>query len=219
MKRKVIKAFALVFCLALCVAAMTVNTFAYTRIDTERETSLTLVFETEEAPFSNAKFKLYRIADVSDAVDYTLTENFAGSGIKLADMTADSWQKTTDTLVKYIKDNKIAPVAEKATDAEGIVTFAGQEVGLYLVTGEVINTGKEIYTPTAFMVNLPNLEQEIDTWDYEAVVNVKYTKEVIPVVPQTGDITNMTYYIVLAVYSVIGLLCVGYVYMRRRVHS
>lgn len=186
-RKKSLKVFAIIFCLILCMVAMTVNTFGYVRIDTERETALTLVFEAEKTTFSGVKFRLYYIADVSDVLDFALTEEFASSTITLQNVSADGWQKNVQILTDYIREKKIAPMTEKATGADGIVTFDGLKPGLYLVEGEPYNTGTEVYTPTSFMVNLPNLEEEIDTWDYEVVAKVKYTVTSVDL-PQTGQL-------------------------------
>lgn len=175
-----------VMCAALCALSFTVNTYAYSRIDTQKETSLTVSFRTEKTPVSDVEFKLYRVADVSETVDFHLTEEFAGSDANLQGLDAAGWRAATEKLSAYAESKDIVPLTEKKTDTDGKVTFAGLETGLYLVIGESYSTTDEVYTPSAFLISLPNLNAN-DEWEYDADAIVKYT--VTPAkLPQTGQV-------------------------------
>lgn len=86
---------------------------------------------------------------------------------------------------RVVDEDTMEPVAQKTTDEEGVVTFAGLQNGVYLVEGESYYTETEIYTPVSFQVSLPQLVPEADTWDYEVVANIKYTVT-SEQLPQTG---------------------------------
>ncbi len=173
-------------CTTLCALSFTVNTYAYSRIDVQKKTILTVSFQVEKTPVSNVEFELYRVADVSETVDFYLTQDFANSGANLQGLDAEGWRAATEKLSAYAKSKDIVPLGKQKTDADGKGTFSDLGTGLYLVIGESYSTADEVYTPSAFLISLPNLKSN-DEWEYDADAIVKYT--VTPVkLPQTGQI-------------------------------
>lgn len=192
-----------VMCAALCALSFTVNTYAYSRIDTQKETSLTVSFRAKKTPVSDVKFELYYVADVNETVDFYLTEEFAGSDANLQGLDAAGWRTATEKLSDYVESKNIVPLTEKKTDTDGKVTFSGLETGLYLVIGESYSTADEIYTPSSFLISLPHLN-DMDEWEYDAGAVVKYT--VTPAkLPQTGQ----TWWPVVLVIPGIILIALG----------
>lgn len=158
--------------LIVCANLIPRTAYAYSRIDTEKETSLTLEYD-----FADVMFRIYRVAEVSDAAQYTLTGEFAGYPVDLTSPGSETWRTLANTLNGYVERDKISPLAENKTDADGNLTFAGLQTGLYLVIGEEFESGDYRYAPTAFLLNLPDLTTS-DEWEYHPVVQPKQEQEV-----------------------------------------
>lgn len=175
--KKLISRCAALFCsIAMLLTILTVPALAYERIDTSAETSLILHFTDEGTGLSGASFRLYRVADVSDTVEFALTDDFAKDSVSLDDMkSAGAWSEMASTLSDFVSANSISPAATGTTGADGSVTFSDLTVGLYLLVGDSLAAGDETYAPAATMMMLPTL-QEDDSWNYSPSAEVKYTK-------------------------------------------
>lgn len=167
-------------CLALLLSVGTATVHAYTRIDTGRETSLTVQFTGDGKGISGASFRLYRVADVSDAVTFSLSGDFAGAAVDLEKMeSSGDWADMALTLQGYAGANEITPLKTAATGADGKVTFSGLSVGLYLLVGDTMVVGDYAYAPAASLLMLPTLQDD-DSWDYGPTAEVKATKSFVP---------------------------------------
>lgn len=173
-KKRVSRWAALLLSLVMLLSVCAVSAFAYERIDTGAGTSLTVNLVDQNYAVPNASFSLYRVADVSDAVEFTLTGGFEGAQIDLEDVQeASTWANYALTLEGYAGANSIAPVATAATDENGQATFSGLSVGLYLLVGEKLVDGDYTYTISPSLIALPTLQTESDTWNYNPAVQVK----------------------------------------------
>ncbi len=177
-------------CTMLSIICLSVSVFGYTHIDTDRKTSLTLTFSTEKTALSGTEFSLYHVAEVSASIDYTLKEAFAETGVSFQGLKGEEWQAMSKTLAEYVDSGKVEPVKSQSTDSKGRLIFSDLKEGLYLVTGKACDTGKEIYTPIPFLINLPNLDPETDEWEYDANAIIKYEVKSVPEpnLPQTGQL-------------------------------
>ena len=150
---------------------------AYVSIDNSRETSLTVQFEKEGAGFANVQFRIYRVAEVSDMAEFTLTGDFAGYPVSLEDLDSSGWRALAQTLDAYVGRDSLAPFKTAVTDAAGKAAFEHLPVGLYLVTGDRYEEGDHTYIPEAFMACLPGLGQETDEWIYDMTAACKYNSD------------------------------------------
>lgn len=175
-KKRISRWAAMMLSLMLVLSVCGTTAFAYERIDTGADTSLTAYFTENGTGIQGASFKLYRVADVSDAVEYALSGEFSGASVSLDDVeSAGTWTEMALTLSAYAEANGISPVQTAKTGTDGSVTFSGLSVGLYLLTGDTVVVGDYSYAPAASMILLPTL-QEDDSWNYTPSVDVKYTK-------------------------------------------
>lgn len=167
--------------LALFLSLGVITVFAYTRIDTSAETSVTATFAPEQTgPLKDVAFRLYKVAEVSDTVRFTPTQAFDGAAVDLNDVpSASAWADMAVTLLAYAQAEGISPAASAATDAAGQVRFSGLTVGLYLLAGDSTVVGDYAYAPGASMLLLPTLLED-DTWDYAPSVSVKCTRTFVP---------------------------------------
>lgn len=161
--------------LALFVCAATA--FAYGRINTDAQTSLTAVLATQETKaMKDVGFRLYKVADVSDAAVFTAATKFADAAVSLNDVeSVGAWADMAATLLAYADAGGVAADFTGTTDADGRVSFSGLTVGLYLLAGDTAVVNDYSYTPTPTMIMLPTLLED-DTWEYDPVVDVKVTR-------------------------------------------
>lgn len=179
MKKQISRWAAMLLSLAMLLVACAVPAFAYERVDTDADTSLTAYFTENGTGIEGASFSLYRVADVSDAVQFDLSDAFAGASVSLDDIeSAGTWSDMALTLSAYADANSISPVKTGTTNADGKIDFSGLTVGLYLLTGDPVVIGDYSYAPAPSMILLPTL-QEDDSWNYTPSVDVKYTKSFI----------------------------------------
>lgn len=173
----------MVLCLLLCLCDMHAaasEAYPYPAIpDQDRRCSLTLDFG---VPGVTAR--VYRVADVSADVRFTLTGAFAGYPVDLDGMTNDKWAALAQTLRGYAFLDDIQPLCSGVSGADGFVTFTDLPIGLYLVDGERTGNAEDGYRqPAPFMICLPNWEQSTDPetgtesagWQFNVSARPKYT--------------------------------------------
>ena len=90
---------------------------------------------TVEYPCAGTGFLLYRVADISETGNYTLTENFASYPVSVENMNQTQWRTLAITLKGYIARDGIQPLAEQSTDEDGKTMFKDLEAGLYILIG------------------------------------------------------------------------------------
>ena len=181
----------------LCVSLLVMTAGAYERVDVSRKTSLTLSYVDSERsfPISNMNLRLYKVAGMSDAVRFTVTEDFKDASVfqdgsfSLDDMDAEKWAALANTLAAFVASDRdaatpdspaITPAASGATDTKGAVKFENLQVGLYLVVGDRLADGRYTYTPTPFLLTLPTLDTARDTWLYDVTAENKFGRDYDP---------------------------------------
>lgn len=166
--------------LLLTLLILPQNIEASEKLDPEQNVTMTLVCRDDSKPVQDMPFRLYRVADVTENVEFTLTDDFKDSGLSVEQMDTDTWQNVADTLADYIDKNpSIQPFDSGKTDASGELHFpTGQTVmkaGLYLVMGDQLQSGETVYTPAHSLVCLPDLNTAGE-WIEDRVVYPKLDK-------------------------------------------
>jgi len=164
--------------MVLCIAMLAVPAFAYARVDTAAETSLTInyVDDEREVALANMDIQIYKVLNMTDAVRFSATDAFAGYAEMMDLVDQAKWADLATNLAALIgQDDTLAPTASGTTDENGQVKFETLTVGVYLVTGSQKSIGGYKYTPQPFMITLPLLLED-DTWAYDAEVDGKYSR-------------------------------------------
>lgn len=172
------KRIASLLAVVLCLSLLSVSAGAYSRVDTQREVSLSLRYTDTErnVAVSGMELRVYQVAQMSDAVRFTLTEAFRDYPVSLEDMTQDKWRALAGTLAGLVaQDGEMTPTATVTTDENGLAAFPGLSVGLYLVTGSAVTANNYTYTPQSVMLTLPSLGAD-DAWIYDLEATGKYTR-------------------------------------------
>lgn len=175
-KRKIAIA---VLLLCLCIRLMPFGAQAITIADAvepiipQKECSLTISYCYGDIAFSDVQVKLYKIADVSSACAYTLTQPFVRSGLILNGIqSAGEWNVIRSTLEAYILAYDVDYDAVSVTDSNGQVRFDALGTGMYLATVSHITHGDQLYSFSSALVAVPGLEDD-GRWKYDVSVNAK----------------------------------------------
>lgn len=164
-------------CLLLLIVALPQKAFAAGPIEPDRNVSLTIDYRHQDKPASGVAFQLYRIAEVSPAVEFTLTADFKTYPVSLDNLDSAGWRALANTLEGYVARDGVAALDSGITDQDGRIRFPQQQTtlaaGLYLVIGQQSVEGQYTYTPEPFLICLPN-RNAADQWDYDVIAVPKY---------------------------------------------
>ena len=131
-----------------------------------------------EYPCADTGFLLYKVADISETGNYTLTENFASYPVSVENMDQTQWRTFAITLEGYIVRDGIQPLAEQSTDQDGKTMFKDLEAGLYILIGRNQSDSAYRYECEPAMIQLPGLNEN-EEWITQVTANPKYTKQPI----------------------------------------
>ncbi len=187
MKDKQKRLCALLMSILLVVLALPTAALAAGKIMTDQPVSLTITYSDGAKPIPNARFSVFRVADIDEYGELTLTaacDKYRNSVSGLAapeNLTDEQWRSLASTLRGYVLEDGGFPVKEGKTDNGGVLLFAELPVGLYLVLGNRATTDDfYTYTPVPFMVLLPGRNPAANDWNYEITASPKYTKDYNP---------------------------------------
>lgn len=176
---------ALWLCICLACPVLAASTLdAKAPIDTEAEGKLTVFCGYDGSVFSQVPVSLYQVARVSGDFQYTLTGEFAASGLQLNGIqTTGEWNSIRATLEAYCVANATEVTMAAITDAEGNAVFEGLKPGLYLAVPDKVVQEERTYVPASALIALPGLGTD-GYWQYTVSAAAKVS--VLP--PQEQDV-------------------------------
>ena len=142
----------------LLLAALLAVPVLATEIDTERTGSITATMEHEGTPVPGGTLTLYKVASLNFICEYTLTEEYAASGISLEEITAE----TAVALATYTYEQNLSGLTKTIGD-DGVVKFEDLEVGLYLLIQW--DNAPGYYELSPFVISIPNNENGEQVFD------------------------------------------------------
>lgn len=159
----------LLMCLILPIQAMAAST------DNENEKcSFVISFTAEDKKAADVEFKIYRVADISSSNSFSVTERFKVYPVSYAGINDPAnWSKLAQTLSGYVVADKLTADSTAKTTENGRAYFSELPVGLYLVIGSPYTSGDTTYTPQAFMVRMPSMDDDGE-WKHDLRSDVKY---------------------------------------------
>lgn len=177
-RRIAIIAFLLCLCLMPCRAQAASTTDAKEPIFDQKACDLTIFYSCDGTVFADQSVKLYKVAEVSSDCQYTLTADFAASGLVLNGIkTTGEWDTIRTTLEAHILANHIEPQTVAKTDAEGKASFSLLTPGLYLASAVHVTQGDLRCVFDSTLVALPGLGED-GLWQYQISVAAK--PEILP---------------------------------------
>lgn len=133
-----------------------------------------IVYEDNDKGISNAKFELYKLAEIDIDGSYKLIDDFASYPIDIDFSDKNGLRGLAKTLTSYIYANKTNPIDDGYTNSEGILKFPTQSKslteGIYLIHSEKVVKDDLIYSSEPFICFFINEE-------YEHIVKPKLQKE------------------------------------------
>lgn len=164
---------AFLLCLLLCGVSLPSAALA-ARLDEVESCSLKLSFTVEGGqPMTDVAFRLYRVAELTDAVTFRRIEPFKDYAV-----TASGWLDRAATLAGYVARDNVTPTVSGRTDAEGLVAYGELEKGLYLIVGDSKTLGDYVYTPAPFLLSLPYTTDGVN-WESDVETHAKYSRRYI----------------------------------------
>ena len=168
------------FCLCLMpcrvLAASTAD--AVEPISPEKPCALTLTYCYDNSPFVGITVKVYKIAQISSDLQFTLCPAFQATGLDLNGIrTSGEWNVIRSTLEAHIVSSGIEADIAASTDQNGQLCLEGLESGLYLaVVGRVTQNDLTCNFDSALLL-LPGLRAD-GRWEYSVTAAAK--AELIP---------------------------------------
>ncbi len=138
---------------ALSILVLIVLTFSLAlsagadSVDTEKSSSLTIVYKAGEKLYSGLEIKTYRVADVSQDGVYTLSGDFKNYPVSIYNVRSQAeWRNISSTLAAYAVADKLETVSPAVTDSEGRVKYENLRPGMYLTLSVRYSSENEIVT-------------------------------------------------------------------------
>lgn len=154
----------------LVMAVTAVACPALADFDLNRGGSVTVRIHTAaEKNVKNANIRLYRVGEATTE-DYNLkfvpTGAFADCGVDLSNLSDGDMAAA---LAQYAKDNGITPDMTGKTDKNGVVSFAVEQSGMYLVVQKGFsNKSSAKYSEIQpFVVTIPMINENGTDWVYD----------------------------------------------------
>lgn len=166
----------IILCILLVFSHMTIFAASF---DASRSSTLRVEFAPGGSAASGARFRIYRVADISSEGRFTLAGDFADYSVSFSGLDSEGWTRCAQTLFNFVTRDRIAPLRESAADRTGVAEFADLSNGLYLVEGNTYTSGRHRYKPEPFLVSLPNLNLDGE-WEYTVTPDVKFTDDYTP---------------------------------------
>jgi hypothetical protein len=155
------------------LSAISLSVSAADYIDMSKNGSLTLCYQYDNYCCEGVDVRIFRVAEVSDKAEYTLTDAFADYPVKVNDLqTSSQWQETANAFAAYAAADSIQPTQTEKSENDGVAVFSNLKTGLYLVVSEnaVYEDCSYIFAPFLISVPSPN---ESNQWTYEVLANPK----------------------------------------------
>ena len=151
--------------LSLILSAVHFPAYAAGAIDTGKDVTLTVSYINSGKEISEAKFDIYKVADVDAYAQMTLTSRFAAYPISITGHDESSWLAIATTLKVYVWKDSITADVSGVTDAAGKMTLT-LKPGLYLILSQPKTLGGYVYTTTPYLIFLPGSDTVNNVWDY-----------------------------------------------------
>ncbi len=157
----------------VCISAV-----CYGAIDAGKKASLEIDYKYEGSPLSGAEFSIYKVANVSGEIQYTVTDQFRDYSVSFDEIKNDGGRGLAGTLTGYISRDNIAPLKKALTDTQGKALFGDIGTGLYVAVGSSVSTGGYTYKAEPFLVCLPNRDE--GGWNYNVKAVPKLSRDKNP---------------------------------------
>ncbi len=144
-------------------------------MDPAKEATLTIDFCPEDIPAADVKFELFKVADVDEYTNLTLTDSFAGLPLDLTAPDSSVWASAVEEAESLVSSNGLTADYSTKTNAAGKAVFSDLPVGLYLLRGDAFVQNHDVYRPQSYLIMLPGLDSNGE-WEYDVISIPKFSK-------------------------------------------
>lgn len=134
-----------------------------------------IVYKDNDKGIPNAKFELYKIAEIDVDGSYKLIGDFTNYPVNMDFSDKKGLRELAKTLISYIYANNTISIDKGYTDSNGILEFPTQNKelteGIYLINSEKVLKDNQIYNAEPFIYFFVNEK-------YEDIIKPKFKKEV-----------------------------------------
>lgn len=165
---------------ALMCGSLTATAYGRELLDMDRPGSISASMAYDGQAVGGGSLTLYQAGDIyegEDAYSFTLSEDFAASGISLEDISSE---ETADSLAEYAQTNGLTGT-QVSIGEDGQVSVEDLELGLYLIVQDEPAQGYEAISP--FLVSVPMYEDGVYVYD----VNAEPKMSTLTQTPQTPE--------------------------------
>ncbi len=170
----------LAVCIVMLISVFSMNSNAAGIIELDKDVSLTISFIDNEIPLVGAEFSAYRIATVDTYGYYDVTDEFVYFNIDVRGKNDIFWNALASTVEGYILRDKIEPTVKGITDEKGILKFDDIPQGMYVIIGTSHTQDGYVFKTAPFVISLPSLDFDENTWIYDVEAEAKHSSEVAP---------------------------------------
>jgi LPXTG-motif cell wall-anchored protein len=167
--------------LLLCVCILFCGMLVSSDVNAADPASITLYYRVDGNGISDVKFSLYRVAEIAENGELTLSPDFQKYSVVIKpDMTSSEWKMLAETLAGYAARDRVAPLDTANSDANGVVVFptAGNlDSAVYLVCGASHTEEQAAYDVEPMLISVPSIGAD-GAYDSTVAVEVKYEKHV-----------------------------------------
>lgn len=149
-------------------------------LDVNQRGTLTMHYTKDGIDFGEIEVDAYRVADMDSSGSFQMRAPYSSYPVDIYGVkTQQQWKNIATTLVGYIQADDIPPNTLLVTNENGIAHMNHMKPGLYLVPGTIVEMDGVMYTFEDYWVYMP-MRNPDGTWNYDAEVNPKCSKYILP---------------------------------------
>ena len=137
-----------------------ISAYAYTKIDTSRNVTISGTYSSDFGYMSNVNFDLYFIAEMQSDGTLKPLDNYTGYTFDIEKMSKAELQQCIHKLYKDIEESGVSPLDSAKTNYSGRFKFPNKTTklvpGLYLLVAESITKDELTYKVEPNLIQIPN---------------------------------------------------------------
>lgn len=167
----------MIVCMIVFALIFSTIAFAVEVPDLTKKCALLIAYTYDDVPVASAEFDLYRVGDLSEDYELSLSGDFADYPVEVNGLDDKAFTKAADTLAGYVALDGHKPLKSVTTDTSGKARFDELDAGLYLLIGKSLKTDAGRYDVENQLIILPYAENTAGEWTYELEIKPKATFE------------------------------------------
>lgn len=166
-----------IICILFIIISFIPNiVFSKEKIVFDEKNKLNIDYHYNDFGLPNAKFYLYRVANIDEDNNYEIVDKFINYELVINNEDMSEWGSISDNLQSIVQLDSIEYDYTYTTRSDGEVDIKDLPVGLYLLTGDKLSYKGYTYTPKPTLITMPYYNNEKEKWDYDLIVIPKVSR-------------------------------------------